>query len=261
MLSYFHKIWYNKSMEQKKSLKEKLSLVEDFLFDPHICICCTRECDLDNDYRLCSKCVDKLEFIEKSYCLKCGEKIGEGYDFCINCKDNSRHFDLARAVMVYDDISAPIILRFKYNNQKWYKTPLAHLLKDYYKNSDIVIDCVTYVPMPETRQKERGYNQAKELAVEFTKLTNIPLLDLLTRKDDKIRQSTLTKEERMKNIKGSFSAINKESIKGKDILIIDDVLTTGSTASECAKVLKENKARSVSVLTLAKTSRELNFIK
>lgn len=248
-------------MKQKKSIKEKLGLVEDFLFDPHICICCTRECDLDNDYRLCSKCVNKLEFIEKSYCLKCGEKIGEGYDFCINCKDNSHHFDMARAVLVYDDVSAPIILRFKYNSQKWYKTPLAHLLKDYYKNSDITTDCVTYVPMPETRQKERGYNQAKELAEEFNKLTNIPLFDLLTRKDDKIRQSTLSKEERIKNIQGSFSAINKSIIKGKDILLIDDVSTTGSTASECAKVLKASKARSVSVLTIAKTSREFNLMK
>ena len=122
-------------------------------------------------------------------------------------------------------------------------------------------DVVTYVPMPKTREKERGYNQAKELAGEFCKLSKLPMLDLLTRKDDVVKQSTLSAKERKENIKDSFSAINKARIKGKDILIIDDVSTTGSTTSECANVLKKAKARSVCVLTVCKTPREINMMK
>ena len=71
------------------------------------------------------------------------------------------------------------------------RVPLAHLLNDYYKDSDIIADCVTYVPMPKTREKERGYNQAKELSIEFSNLSGLPLLDLLIRKDDKIKQAIL----------------------------------------------------------------------
>lgn len=242
-------------------LKEKLEKLEDFLFDPNSCICCTRECDLDNSYRLCSRCVKNLEFIGDSFCLKCGEKIGSSYDYCLTCKEELFNFDYARAVLVYNEISAPIILKFKYNGHKWYKYPIAHLLKDYYSQSDIVANCVTYVPMPEKRFKERGFNQAEEMAREFGKLTNIEVLDLLTRKEETIKQASLTAEERRKNIKGSFIAINKNQINGKDILLIDDVMTTGSTVSECAKVLKENNARSVCVLTVARTSRELKLLK
>lgn len=249
-------------MKQKLSIKEKLENLELFLFDPHVCICCNHECDLDNNYRICSKCRDKLNFIGEYYCLKCGDKISSGYDFCINCKNQALDFDYARAVLCYDEISAPMILRFKYNGQKLFRVPLAHLLFDYYKDSDIVADVITYVPMPPSREKERGFNQAKELAIEFSNLTLKPLLDLLERKEDsKIKQSTLNAQERRENIQGSFVAINKEMIKNKDILLIDDVSTTGATASECAKVLKKNKARSVCVLTVCKTPRETRMVK
>lgn len=246
---------------RKMKLKEKLEKLENFLFDPHICICCGGECDLDNKYRICSKCVDKLDFINKSYCLRCGEKIGDGYDFCINCKDTSYNFDYARAVVTYNDISAPMIMNFKYNGQKIYSKPLSYLLYDYFKDSDLICNAVTYVPMPKTRQKERGYNQAEELAKEFCSLSKLPLYDTLIRKDDTIKQATLSAEERRANIKDSFSAVNKAVIKGKDFLLIDDVSTTGATTSECSKVLKNAGAKSVCVLTIAKTSRELNFNK
>ena len=245
----------------KINIKEKLEKLENFLFKSHSCICCAGECDLDNDYQICSKCKDKIEFIGNTFCLKCGDKIGDGYDFCVNCKDTSYHFDYSRSVMCYDEVSAPIILRFKYNGYKIYKEPLAHLLFDYYKQSDIVVDCVTYVPMPETREKERGYNQAKELAVEFAKLSGLPLLDVLARRDDKIKQTTLSAEERKQNIKNSFCTINKACVKNKVVLLIDDVSTTGATSSECAKVLKQAKARSVCVLTVCKTPREINLLK
>jgi len=245
----------------KNIIKENLVMAEDFFFNPHCCICCGGECDLDNEYRLCSQCVNRLDFINDNFCLKCGEKIGSGYDYCLTCKEKSFDFDYARAVVCYNDCSAPMILKFKYNGQAWYKTPLSHFLFDYYKDSDIIADCVTYVPMPENREKERGYNQSRLLAEEFSKLSNLPLLDLLTRKEETIKQATLSAEERRKNIIGSFLLIDKQLIKGRDILLIDDVSTTGATANECAKILKKGKARSVIVLTIAKTSREKSLIK
>ena len=243
----------------KKKIKETIEKIENFLFDPHVCVCCDRECDLDNDYRICSRCKDRIPFAKDHYCLKCGETIPESYDYCITCKNAKYNFDYARSIFAYTELTAPIILRFKYNGQRMYAKPLAHLMKDFYDDSDIVSQVVTYVPMPESRQKQRGYNQAYELCREFCELSKLPMLDLLKRKEETQKQSVLNAEERRKNIIGSFVAINKSLIKNKDILLIDDVFTTGSTTSECAKVLKEKGARSVVVFTLAKTYREENL--
>ena len=242
-------------MKRKINLKEKFEKLENFLFDPHTCICCKGECDLDNHYRLCSKCIEKIDFIDGNFCLKCGDKISDSYDFCINCKENSYNFDYARAVFCYNEVSAPIILTFKYNGQKIYAKPLAHLLYDYIQNSDLVYSEVTFVPMPKQREKERGYNQAYELAKEFCLLDGRKPISTLVRKEDNIKQTTLSATERFENIKDSFVVINKGVIKNKDFLLIDDVSTTGATSSACAKALKDAGARSVCVLTVAKTTR------
>lgn len=251
-------IIYNLLMAKK--LNEIINRAEDFLFSLHSCICCSRECDSDSPYRICSRCLEKIEFSNKNYCLKCGVKIGEGYDYCLTCQDKSYYFDYARSVSTYDEVTAPMILKFKYNGLKTHRRPLGKILADYYSTSDIIADEATFVPMPRKREKKRGYNQAKELAEEFCALTSMPLVNVLIRTKENIKQATLSAKEREENIKGSFEVINKELIKGKDVLLIDDVLTTGATASECARVLKKAGARSVVVLTLAKTRlHQLNY--
>ncbi len=237
-----------------------LTKAEDFLLSAHSCIFCRRECDTDSPYRICSRCLKRVDFIGDKFCLKCGVKIGEGYDFCVNCQETSFDFDYSRSVFTYDDLTRPMIMNFKYNGQRTLKAPLGKLLADYYDQSDIVADIVTYVPMPKKRQKARGYNQAKELADEFCTLTGMPLVDVLARTKESERQASLNAKQRAENIKGSFEAINKAKIKKRNILIIDDVSTTGATTSECARVLKKAGASSVAVLTLAKTNRTaINF--
>jgi len=242
--------------EKLKKIRKEINRFVYFLFKPHSCICCKKECDLDNNYRLCSDCIKLIPFTKENYCLKCGEAISGKYDYCLRCKDTSYNFDYARSVFTYNTLTAPIITRFKYNGLKTHAKPLAHMLKDYYATSDIIIDCLTYVPMHKDRQKERGYNQAFELCKEFSLLTEIPMFDMLERKVNITKQSTLNAEERRNNIKGAFKIVNKHIVKGKDILIIDDVMTTGSTADECSRVLKTAGARSVCILTLAKTKLE-----
>ena len=111
--------------------------------------------------------------------------------------------------------------------------------------------------MPEKRQKERGYNQAEEICKEFSRLTEIPMLDVLTKSETTTKQAQLNFDERQQNIIGTFKIKDKQLIKGKDVLLIDDVITTGATTSECAKVLIDAGARQVDVLSVAHTA--LNF--
>ncbi len=250
----FQKKQYNAGMAEGTSKFIKaLNVVENFLFEPHSCICCNHECDTDNPYRLCSKCLNEIPFTKDRFCLRCGEILEGDYDYCITCKNREYEFDYARSVFAYTEFTSPMILRFKYNGYKTYAPYLAKLLADFYSKSDLVANAVTFVPMPASRKKARGYNQSRELCQEFSLLTGIPMIDVLVRIKDNTKQSTLNAKQRAENIQGSFATISKGQIKHKDILIIDDVLTTGATANECAKVLNKAGANSVCVLSLAKT--------
>lgn len=240
----------------KTTAKEKFEKFMDFMFAPHSCICCQRECDTQNPYRLCSRCEKDFPFTRDKFCLKCGEAIEGDYDFCLNCKETSYEFDMARSVFAYTKQTAPIIMNFKYNGFKTHGKVLGKMMVDFYENSDIVADLATFVPMPKHRQKQRGYNQAEVLCETFCKSTGMAQATLLERVKESPKQATLGREERAKNIKGSFKAINRAAIKGRDILLIDDVFTTGATANECALVLKKTGARSVVVFTLAKTKQQ-----
>lgn len=237
----------------KEKIMKTINNVEDFLFKPYSCMFCGDECD-DEEFRMCSYCKDKLNFTKDKYCKKCGAKLSGDYDYCIECKSLVHEFDKARSVFVYDENSAPAILKFKYGGKKTFALPLAKFLLKRFSECDIICDILTFVPMPEDREKQRGYNQSFELCREFSALSGIPFFQTLERVKHVERQATLGKQERRKNMEGSFGILDKKTVKGKHVLLIDDVVTTGATADECSKTLLKAGAKSVSVLSLAKTA-------
>ena len=241
----------------KEELKNKLNHAETFLFPVHSCLCCGSECDTFDGYRICSRCASKLQKIDKNYCQKCGTYIKGDYALCIHCKDTERHFNKARSVYVYDENFAPIILKTKFGKAKTPSIALGKMLADFFKTSDVIGEVVTFVPMPSSRQKQRGFNQAEEICREFSHLTEIPMIDALDKKETIIKQAKLNFDERQHNIIDTFSIKDKNLVKDKYVLLIDDVITTGATVSECAKVLCKAGAKQVDVLSIAHTS--LNF--
>ena len=252
MFGNFAQKMYNNSMIEKEKILKTIDNVENFLFKAHSCMFCDCEC-ADDDFRICFRCKKNLDFIGDRYCLKCGAKLSGDYEFCIECKSEQHEFDKARSVLVYNEKSSPAILKFKYGGRKAFALPLARILAKRFETVDIIADVVTFVPMPKEREKERGYNQSFELCKEFSSLTGILMIDALERVKNVERQATLGRAERIKNMQGSFNAKNKQEFKNKDVLLIDDVVTTGATASECAKTLLNAGAKSVSVLSIAKT--------
>ena len=143
-------------------------------------------------------------------------------------------------------------MNFKYNNKNYLAYPLAKLLvKNYnFKN----IDFITFIPLSKNKLKIRGFNQAELLAKEISKITKIPLLPTLEKIVDTPSQTTKNYLERQENIKDSF-IVKEESlpqIKDKNLLIIDDVCTTGATLLEASHVLHQSGATTLSALTLAK---------
>ena len=124
--------------------------------------------------------------------------------------------------------------------------------------SAIAIDCIIPVPLTEKRRKARGYNQAEVMARVLSKAVEVPCDDTLVVKSvDNLEQAKLKGKEREKNILGVYEVARREDVKGKTILIVDDVMTTGSTLNEIARILKKAKAKEVYGLTFASTRYKL----
>jgi ComF family protein len=204
----------------------------------------------------------KLTFISKPFCYQCGlpfEFTSQDNDFiCGRCSQNSPAFDRSRSALVYDDESKSMILAFKHGDQchaaisfvQWLKTAG----QDMIANSDII----TPVPLHRWRLWQRRYNQAALLVDGLVKDNHdiVPIVDLLIRDVNTVSQGYMKQKQRQKNVAGAFSINQKyvERIKGKTILIVDDVFTTGSTLNACAKVLKKAGAEQVYTLCLARVA-------
>lgn len=208
------------------------------------CIVCDKEI-APNRYGLCDEC--HLD-INSNFCLRCGRhKIGVG-DYCDECAEQALHFDEARSAVNYDGPAKSLIHKLKYGNAEYLANTLSQYLLDVLLLSDWQADCITYVPIHKSRLRKRGYNQAKLLAEALSERIDVPCIGLLEKTVKTSNQARLNREERLKNLKDSFSACQKPP---DHVILIDDVMTTGSTADECSRVLKRAGAKVVYVLTFA----------
>lgn len=213
------------------------------------CVCCGR--DVFGGVAVCPECMEKLEFIEGNACSKCGKPAGES-EFCGRCGKRELFFDRAWSALVYDGAARKAMLAYKFGGYKYIANTFAKFLADKAVKENIAFDAVTYVPLTQKDRRKRGYNQTRLLAEKFCDILDLPPPAVLLEKTKQTeKQEKLDFKERAVNLKGAFAAADKDRIKGGRILIIDDVLTTGATASECAKTLKKCGADKVFVLTVA----------
>jgi ComF family protein len=165
------------------------------------------------------------------------------------------HFDRAISPCRYDGTVKELIHAFKYGNKPHLGAPLSRLMVRFIEEYDIFIDIIdAVIPMPlhSARMREREFNQAAVLGEHLARRFNKPELpETLIRKRSTRTQTGLQPAQRFSNVQGCFEIRKPEPIAGKNILLVDDVLTTGATASEAALVLKENGARIVLVITAA----------
>ncbi|MGG7142234.1 ComF family protein [Clostridium nigeriense] len=153
----------------------------------------------------------------------------------------------------YNGVLKKLVLEFKYKQNFVAGKILAELLNDVIKNKNIEIDCIMFIPSSKKALKERGFNQCEYLAKEINKSLKLKICKDLVKAKNIKEQKLLSKEDRFKNIKGAFSLKTNKNIKNKRVLIIDDVVTTGATLYECEKLLRENGASEIKILTVAKS--------
>lgn len=213
------------------------------------CFGCGKDLPKKNIYNICPECMKTFEINNGKTCQRCGANVYGEAKFCFDCKGNEKYFDKARSPLIYTGVTRRLIRHFKYEEAIYLKRYFARLLAEEYAKCDFVADVVVPVPLSAEQFKMRGYNQALLIAEEFCKLMNLPIDKTnLIRIRNTESQTAKTPAERRISLDGAFRQVDKNAFLHKNVLLIDDVMTTGSTASECAKTLR---AAHVYVLTVA----------
>jgi len=207
----------------------------------------------DNIY--CKECKDKLEWIGSKRCDICSRSMPcESYtNICENCEENENYFTQGYSLWDYDTYSSRIIKKIKYGGYEGLALSLGKVLYENAKDVDFLdeIDMIIPTPADKERFKKRGYNQAYLIAKGFSDVSNIEIRDDIIIKEKSTKdQIGLKEKERKANLKGAFKVINKDIIKSKTLLIVDDVLTTSSTINELSKTLIENNAEKIYFMVL-----------
>ncbi len=194
-------------------------------------------------------------------CPFCRKIIENNEYACKECIDNMPQFSIIRGIhgghrcvssLPYVDNYKKALLAFKFRDKIRYSKQFAQIMLQEVNRSyeDMVFDCVTYVPMHEKDEKKRGYNQCELLSKELSALLKTPYIGTLEKIKRTKPQHKLPVSKRLKNLKGAFRIVDKNSVKGKTVLLIDDVITTGSTLNECVKVLEKAQPQIVCCITL-----------
>lgn len=220
---------------------------------PNHCPICEKKIGF-SDY-LCTACDDKLkEYNKLRKCLQCGRVIENSVDMvCSFCERLKPKYDVGISVYSYTDAFKDALISYKFKHSFYKARAFSNLICTAYKKLGIDADIIVAVPTSFGNLIKKGYNPALEIAYCVSRRLKVPIFDsaIIKIKETK-QQSTVKLSERYENVKNAF-AINKRyinKIKGKSILLIDDVLTTGATASECSKVLKKSGANNVYLVTL-----------
>jgi len=211
------------------------SVLLNVVFPPK-CICCRKPVK-NSRYMLCHECSGSI-----------GRTIGGG-------KMYGEHFYECIASLYYENMVRDALIRYKFDNCRYYSSTFASILEatitEQYKHD---FDIVSWVPLSKERLKKRGYDQSFLIAKHIAESLNKPCIKVVKKiKDTKAQSQSGNAENRRLNIYGAYSVESDELFRGKKILLIDDIVTTGSTFSECAKVLMQAGAARVLCAAVARS--------
>ena len=234
-------------------LKNNASRVLDWVY-PRICPECGKLCDREARH-LCWDCFQRIELYRDGLCEKCGqptEGVVHHAFLCGACRKHPCAFDRARATAVYQGVLSNQLQAFKYNQALWLKDDLVDLLEGGVR-AHYDSEAIVPVPLHFLRLHKRTYNQAAILAQALAqRLDRSCDVQSLIRTHQTATQTRFHAQQRQQNVKGAFRVVRPAWICQRNILLIDDVMTTGATVGECSRVLKAAGANKVVVLTVAR---------
>jgi len=229
------------------------------LFYPRFCLHCNRNLNTSRELYICNDCKKQIVYIDDHHCTRCGAALGPhtastAKEGCTVCRGKNLHFDTMTSIAYYDGVIKTLIHKFKYARQKFLFNVLNNIIITHGKLQEIVpgIDVIVPVPLHWIKKIQRGFNQSELLSLGIQRHFLKPIsTNNLCRIKNTASQTQLSKSQRQVNMHNAFVVKYPKLFMGKKILLVDDVLTTGVTASECSKKLKEFGAKSVHLFVLA----------
>ena len=242
-----------KAMQLRSAVSRLFRSVLDFALPPRCGGCGTIVDEVDS---FCPDCWRKLEFLGPGGCSRCGLPLrATDSETCAVCLAKPPRLDRIRAAVAYDDISRSIALRLKYGR----KVALARTMSRYMQPliGGLPGDTLLVpVPLHRTRLWRRGFNQSAIVARELSRRTGVPIaVDALRRTRATPPLKGLSMRQRRRTVAGAFRANSSAELRGRTVVLVDDVLTTGSTANACARVLKRAGAARVELVSWARVVR------
>ena len=233
-----------------------LSLLD--VWFPPVCSSCRQPLTVGTGQKLCGTCLASIEFIRSPMCLCCGGGLnrdgGSEDRFCGQCLKRPPIFDCARSLVYYREPASTLLLKLKFQADTRVVAPIGWLINQVpetivYRSYDLIMP----VPLYHTRLRGRGLNQSLILARLLCGDRGQKIVPTgLIRVRNSVAQTTLSGRKRRRNLKNVFAINPRVNVTGKSVCIIDDVFTTGTTVSECAKTLKKAGARRVDAWTFAR---------
>ena len=232
---------------------EKQGIVKNIIeiFYPNVCVLCGVVLKNGDKRGICNDCMKEYPYLEDNLCVHCGKpRLDRLKEKCSDCEGHRTYYEVGRSMWVYEDKVRKAIHSLKYKGHKENGELFAKELVRYYSTFQAwEIDQVIPVPLYYKKQRKRGYNQAVLIGEYFAKVYGYSLnCDGLIRTKKTLPQKELKNKARKENMSQAFEA--KESVRGKYILLIDDIYTTGATINACSKALKDKGAIAVYYLAI-----------
>lgn len=244
-------------MREQGVLGKTLEVISEAVFPSNIyCVCCGSLIDETRLYALCDSCVEKIHWNSGRTCDKCGKALPDAYRgaYCYDCMEHPHCFRRGYSCMTYGLYERELILDYKYNGKGYLGKKFGDILFDRIRWENPDIDVIIPVPIHKNRERKRGYNQTELMAARLASLWGKPLAaGSLQRVKETTLLRSLSPVERESALRGAFAVTKKgeSEIRGKAVLLVDDIYTTGATVEECSRVLLESGAAAVDFLTLA----------
>lgn len=219
----------------------------EFLF-PSACPICGAPVTTHGE--LCGDCWGCFDWIDGPHCARCGYPFPDDYEsgsgaMCPVCASGKNDLEIVRAACVYDDMSRSVMLPFKHGGRIKYARFMSRAMIWALRDIDISPDVIMPVPLATRRLFNRGYNQATLLARQIARAYGAPIDFDSVRRKYRPNMGHKTHAQRFENIRGVFNVADKESVKDKKILLVDDVMTSGATFAELARVLRRAGASEI----------------
>ncbi len=208
-------------------------------------------CNEESDDELCDTCKGSIQFNISPTCEACGRMIfNNDYPICLNCRQLDRAFDRGISVVTYDDYIKKLLFNLKYYEKKYIAHMMAtYILRELIKlDIDIEFDYIVPVPLHKSRQDKRGFNQAELISKFLSELSGVPINTSLKRVKATKPLNKLTRDERVTILQDAFEV--NGYIKG-NIILVDDIFTTGTTINSCSMKLKEKGVETIVIATFA----------